>query len=371
MRIAFIYLRGRCARLAELARGEVPSEFFYGAKELADAGHTIEHFELAEQSSTRRLAAALDLLRRAYLTPPKMFGHTLASAWALAPRLNEFDCVVATVGHHAFALAACAAAGRLRTPIVAIQCGLLHHRYSAPRRAITRALMNRMHSVFFGQAEHAPTAELLHPDPARLSVNQFGVDPHFWSPGGAREDFVLAIGNDPRRDYPTLLAAAGEISVPIRMVTRLPLPEKLPANVTVLRGSWHDRAISDADIRALYRRAACVVTPLHESLQPSGQSVTLQAMACEAPAVLTQTSGLWNPDALRDCENIVLVPPANPHGLARTVRGLIEDRARAERTSSSTRTSRLLRGASAKCASARSAADERASADRGHRPRSQ
>ncbi|HYR59645.1 MAG TPA: glycosyltransferase family 4 protein [Chthoniobacteraceae bacterium] len=330
MRIAFIYLRGRSARLAELARGEVPSEFFYGAKELADAGHTIEHFEMAEQSSARTLAATLDLLRRAYLTPPKMFGHTLASAWTLAPRLNEFDCVVATVGHHAFALAACAAAGRLRTPIVAIQCGLLHHRYSAPRRAITRTLMNRMHSVFFGKAEHAPTAELLHPDPSRLSVNQFGVDPQFWSPAGEREDFVLAIGNDPRRDYATLLAAADEIGAPIQIITRLPLPEKLPANVTVLRGSWHDRAISDAEIRALYRRAACVVTPLHESLQPSGQSVTLQAMACATPAVLTRTSGLWNPDALRDGENIALVPPANPHELARTVRGVIDDRARAE-----------------------------------------
>ena len=49
------------------------------------------------------------------------------------------------------------------------------------------------------------------PDPARLSVNQFGVDPQFWSPAGEREDYVLAIGNDPRRDYQTLLAAAPEI----------------------------------------------------------------------------------------------------------------------------------------------------------------
>ena len=344
MRIAFVYLRGRRARLPDLASGEVPSEFFYGAKELADAGHTIEHFELAGQDAPKILAAALDLLRRACLTPPKMFGHTLAAAWVLASRLNEFDCVVATVGHHAFALAACAALGRLRTPIVAIQCGLLHHRYSRVRRAITQSLLNRMHSVVFGEAEHAPMLESLAPDPARVSVNQFGVDPRFWCPGGEHGDFVLAIGNDPRRDYATLLAAAGEIAAPIRIVTRLPLPEALPPNVTVLRGSWHDRVISDADLRALYRRAACVVTPLHDSLQPSGQSVTLQAMACGTPAVLTQTRGLWNPGAIRDRENILLVPPAQPHLLAAAVREVLGIPARAARLATAGRQYVLARG---------------------------
>lgn len=330
MRIAFLYLPGRLPRLAELARGEAPSEFFYGAAELAAAGHTVEHFEFADTSPSPRLAAALDLLRRAYLTPPKVFGHTFANAWELAPRLAAFDCVVATVGHHGFALAACAALGRMKTPLVTIQCGLLHQPFPALRRAITRGLLNRMHSVFFGEAEHLPTLAALDPEPARLSVSQFGVDPAFWSPGGTREDFVLAIGNDPRRDFSTLLAAAPDIAAPIRIVTRLPLPEPLPANVAVMRGSWHDRALSDADIRDLYRRAACVVVPLYDSLQPSGQSVTLQAMACGTPVVLTQTRGLWNPAALRDAENVRLVPPANPGLLARAVRDVLQGNAVAQ-----------------------------------------
>jgi glycosyltransferase involved in cell wall biosynthesis len=327
LRLAFLYLPGRRARLAELARGDVPGEFFYGAAELAAAGHTIEHFEFAETTSRPAIAAALDLLRRAYLTPPKVFGHTLVNAWNLAPQLAGFDCVVATVAHHGFALAACAALGRMKTPLVTIQCGLLHQPFPPLRRAITRALLNRMHSVFFGEAELEPTLAALAPEPSRLSVNQFGVDANFWSPGGTREDFVLAIGNDPRRDYPTLLAAAKEIAAPIRIVTRLALPAPLPPNVTVIRGSWHERALSDADIRDLYRRAACVVTPLHDSLQPSGQSVTLQAMACGAPVVLTATRGLWNPAALRDDENIRLVPPANAPRLAEAVRFVLEGKA--------------------------------------------
>ncbi len=323
LRLGFLYLPGRRSRLPELRDGTVPSEFFYGAAELAAAGHTVEHFEFGETCSSSALAAALDVLRRSYLTPPKVFGHTLLNAWNLAPQLAAFDAVVATVAHHGFALAACAALGRFNTPLVTIQCGLLHQEFSRPRRAITRALLNRMHSVFFGDAEHAPTLAQFAPEPERLCVSQFGVDPQFWTPGGTREDFVLAIGNDPRRDYPTLLAAAAKIGAPIRIVTRLPLAEPLPPNVTVLRGSWHDRALSDADIRDLYRRAACVVTPLHDSLQPSGQSVTLQAMACGTPVVLTDTRGLWNRSRLRDRENIRLVPPADSHALTAAVRDLL------------------------------------------------
>jgi glycosyltransferase involved in cell wall biosynthesis len=328
LRIAFLYLPGRRARLAELSRGDAPSEFFYGAAELAAAGHTVEHFEFSRATSSPRLAAGLDLLRRAYLTPPKVFGHTFMNAWDLAPELAGFDCVVATVAHHGFALAACAAFGRMKTPLVTIQCGLLHQTFPPPRRAITRALLNRMHSVFFGEAEHVPAQAMLSPEPQRLSVSQFGVDAEFWSPGkSAREDFVLSIGNDTRRDFATLLAAAGEIAAPIRIVTRLPLPEPLPANVTVIRGSWHDRALSDSDIRDLYRRAACVVVPLHDSLQPSGQSVTLQAMACGAPVVLTQTKGLWNPGALREGKNVRLVRPGDAKDLAAAVRAILRGNA--------------------------------------------
>ena len=323
MRLAFVYLQGRRARLAELACGEAPSEFFYGAAELAAAGHTVGHFEFGKEVPAAPIAALLDLFRRAYLTPPKLTGDTLTRAWALCPELNAFDCIVATTGHIAFALAACAAVGRLKRPIVGIQCGLLHHPYHPLRRAMTRGLLNRMHSLLFGEAERAPMLEQLGVDPSRLQVNQFGIDPRYWTPGGAREHYVLAIGNDPRRDYTTLLAAAQEIGAPIRIVTRLPLPAPLPPHVEVLRGSWRDRALSDADIRDLYRGAACVVTPLHDSIQPSGQSVTLQAMACGTPVVLTRTRGLWD-EAMAG--RVKMVAPADAGQLAAAVCGILSDK---------------------------------------------
>ena len=46
--------------------------------------------------------------------------------------------------------------------------------------------------------------------------------------------------------------------------------------------------------------------------QPSGQSVTLQASACGRPVVLTRTRGLWDPEQLRDGENVLLVAARRP-----------------------------------------------------------
>ena len=59
--------------------------------------------------------------------------------------------------------------------------------------------------------------------------------------------------------------------------------------------------------------------------QPSGQSVTLQASSCARPVVLSRTRGLWDPDGLRDGENVLLVPPGDPDALAAAVGRILAD----------------------------------------------
>ena len=72
-----------------------------------------------------------------------------------------------------------------------------------------------------------------------------------------------------------------------------------------------------------------MVVPVKDVPQPSGQSVTLQAMATGRAVVLSRTRGLWAPAELRDGGNVMLVPPADPVELAHTVNLLLDDRARA------------------------------------------
>ena len=83
-------------------------------------------------------------------------------------------------------------------------------------------------------------------------------------------------------------------------------------------------------MREAFRSAAVVVVPVKDVPQPSGQSVTLQASACGRPVVLTRTRGLWDPEALRDGENVLLVPPADPDALAEAVNRVLADPSTAE-----------------------------------------
>ena len=336
-------MQGRLARLASARAGEVPTEFFYGAIELERQGCEVGHFEFDPDQPGGAVAGVLNLLRG--IAPPKLDGRSVVQAWRLRAQLAGYDCVVATAGKIAFALALAFAAGGIRTPIVAIHCGLLNHPLNARRTWTTRRLLARMHTVLFGEAEKPPMIAAFGLPASGIAVHQFGVDADFWSPGpAAPRDLVLAVGNDGRRDFATLLAAAPEIPAEIHIVTRLPLPAPLPPNVIHHAGSWHAPEISDAELRALYRRARCVVVPLIPSAQPSGQSVTLQAMACGCPVVLTETDGLWTREYLRDGENILFVPPRDSRALAAKISAVLTDAAYAEKLGAAARATALTAG---------------------------
>lgn len=326
LRLAFLYMKGRAARLAEVERGAAPTEFFYGAIELARQGHAVTHCEIDPDFAGGLGERLLGRLWPRSARPVKMEPATLSQAFRLAPELNRADCLVATGGNIAFALAALAAVGIVRKPIVGIQCGVLNFVHGAGRRRVSAALLRRMHTLLFGEAELEPMVRFFGLPAEAISVNLFGVDTTFWRPDpAARRDIVLAIGNDGRRDFQTLISAAPLIPAPVHIVTKLPLPDPLPANVVHHRGSWHGTELSDERIRELYQRARAVVVPLQPSNQPSGQSVTLQAMACGAPVVLTETAGLWSREQLIEGENVLFVPPGASGPLAARVGQLIAD----------------------------------------------
>lgn len=347
MRVAFLYMKGRLARLAEVEQGTAPTEFFYGAIEMQRAGHEVAHFEIDPQAPAGLGERLIGRVWPPAWRPVKVEPSTVAQVWKLAPELNRADCLVATGGNIAFALAALARFGVIRRPIVGIQCGVLNFQHSSARRAISAALLRRMQTHLFGEAELAPMRQFFGLPSDVISVNLFGVDTRFWRPDpNVARDLVFAIGNDGRRDFDTLVAAASRIAAPVHIVTKLPLPEPLPANVTHHRGSWHGTELSDERIRELYQRARVVVVPLRQSNQPSGQSVTLQAMACGCPVVLTETEGLWSRAQIIDGENALLVPPRNPDQLAAAVNRLLADDTLASRLSQAGREMTLRSGSS-------------------------
>jgi glycosyltransferase involved in cell wall biosynthesis len=330
VRIAFVHYPGRLARLAAARAGDGPTEFLFGAVELERQGHEVTHHEVDPAAPTWRVARRLidDQAGRRRL-PPHASVAVLAETRRLLAALGAADVVVATTTATAIALAAWRSVGRLETPLVGIVAGLLNDPWGRSRRVTTLPLLRRMHVMLYGPGE-APGLEALDPGLAgRVHVNRFGVDTSFWSPGGTASGDVLAIGNDGHRDWATLVEAAPRIEAEITVLTRHAPPPTLPPNVRWRSADWHRSVLSDLDVRDAFRAARTVVVPVRDVPQPSGQSVTLQASACGRPVVLTRTRGLWDPEALRDGENVVLVPPEDSEALASAVGGVIGDPGRA------------------------------------------
>ena len=328
MRIAFVHYPGRLARLDDARAGRGPTEFLFGAVELEREGHDVSHHEVDPDAPAGRIARRL-VDRQAGLErlPPHLSAAALQGTRNLLPQLREADVVVATTTGTAVALAVWRRAHRLRTPLVGVVAGLLNRPWRRARRATTLPLLRAMHSMLYGPGE-APGLLALEPGLAeRVHVNPFGVDTAFWTAGDADGPGagVLAIGNDGHRDWETLVRAAPAIDAEVRILTMHPKPAALPANVRWEPADWHSRLLADTDVRGAFRGAAAVVVPVKDVPQPSGQSVTLQASACARPVVLSRTRGLWDPEALHDGENVLLVPPGDPEALGAAVSRVLAD----------------------------------------------
>jgi hypothetical protein len=314
------------ARLDAARAGEGPTEFLFGAIELERAGHAVGHYEVDPDDPSGRVARrAVDRQAGLERLPPHLSAAVLRGTRSLLPELRDAEVVVGTTTGTAMALAAWRRVGRLRTPLVGIVAGLLNRPWGRARRATTLPLLRSMHAMLYGPGE-APGLTGLDPHLAgRVHVNPFGVDTAFWSPGGTATRVVFSIGNDGHRDWDTLVRAAPAIDAEVRILTRHPRPPALPDNVSWEPADWHRRLLSDVEVRGSFRAAAVVAVPVKDVPQPSGQSVTLQASACARPVVLTRTRGLWDPDGLRDGENVLLVPPGDPDALADGVRRVLSD----------------------------------------------
>jgi glycosyltransferase involved in cell wall biosynthesis len=183
------------------------------------------------------------------------------------------------------------------------------------------------HVFFFGPADRRIAIERYGLSPEKSSVILFGVDTEFWRPmpDEPMSDFVFAVGQDPSRDFDCLAAATG--AHPTRIVTRQTVHLSPGAtHVTITAGDFFgSESLSDQDLRRIYNTACAVIVPLKDVWQPTGYSVTLQAMSCGRPVILSKIRGLWTPELLRDNENCLLVPPGDRHALGAAISRIRQD----------------------------------------------
>ncbi|HMG43702.1 MAG TPA: glycosyltransferase [Acidimicrobiales bacterium] len=158
--------------------------------------------------------------------------------------------------------------------------------------------------VFFSPNQTEVYRDLLGIPEDRLAYVPFGIDHQYFTPRDVEEEgYVLAVGRDKGRDWPTLFDAVRGTDLDVRVVCRPDDIEGLdvPANVTLLG------TVDRSTYRDLTARARVVVVATRPLAYPTGQSVTLESMALGKCCVVTDTPAMH--DYLDHEVDALLVPP--------------------------------------------------------------
>jgi glycosyltransferase involved in cell wall biosynthesis len=218
---------------------------------------------------------------------------------------------------NALAAARTACPGRRSSILAVVSCWLaqvLEGCRPARRAAYRWAYQSVDRLYYFSQNQGSVLAEHLGFGSDRLRYLAFGVDEETFVPTEEEDDdYVLVVGRDSGRDWPTLFSALDGIDLPVKLCCR---PRdiaglRVPARVEVL--GYVDRTI----YQHLLGRARVVVIAAKPLLYPSGQSVLLEAMAMARTVVVTGTPALE--DYIADGVTALVVPPGDHAALRRRV----------------------------------------------------
>ena len=315
MRFAYLFKSGRKERLGNDTAGG-PTEFFFGYPQLRESGLDIDLWQdndFGLDKSPSWPWRAINHLAWAVLGLPLWATYRLARRDARAI-LQRYDAVIVTTNAFGVALALLTRLGLCKPHLIFIAMGLVD--FATPKRILLmyRTVFRHVSVLSLGRPEVAFLKDRL-PGIA-VDYLPFGVDSRFWRPAGAAAEttpddpYVLSIGNDRHRDYATLLRAWKPDYPQLKIVTKQRIPTAyIPANVTVISGDWHRQVLNDEQIRTLMQRALFVVLPILDTIQPSGQSACLQAMACGKAVIISDIQGIWDRDMIRNDENCRLVLP--------------------------------------------------------------
>lgn len=150
----------------------------------------------------------------------------------------------------------------------------------------------------------------------------YNVDEALFSPAtdlSPEDGYVLAVGDDLSRDYPTLLAAAKESTLPFVIKSRWRPDGPVPDNITFISGRLDDNAFRD-----LYVNAKVVVLPLTPVVSAGGITSLFEAMAMGKPIVLSRSS--ISDDFITHEHDGVIVQPHDAAALGQAIHKLAADR---------------------------------------------
>ena len=322
--IIYLFKKGRVQRLENT---EIyPSEFFYGFLELRDEGFNIkllEEKDLDIHLKNILLRKFFNLLSKFILDLPlnTIFGFIFKNCFK---KFKQAKFIVATTNSLGISLSFAKSIGLIKSDILFINMGLFQKKPNKLKVIFYRYIFKKVRLLTISKKENMFLKSYLH----NLDIKYipFGVDASFWFPQKktSTEKYVLAIGNDLSRDWSMLVKTWDKDFPMLKIVTSLPVKNK-KRNINVVKGNWHTQALTDLKMRDLYCNSEFVIIPLKETLQPSGQSTCLQAMACSKAVLISNIQGIWDRTLLKNYENIIFTKPGNVIEMNKSIRLLLKN----------------------------------------------
>lgn len=141
-----------------------------------------------------------------------------------------------------------------------------------------------------------------------------------------KEQYVIAVGRDPGRDYKCLSRAIEKIGISCKLIT-LPylLDEEIlnNKNIEVLQRIPYD------ELFHLYSNCLCAVVPLKKGLDyPTGIRGVLEATTLGVPTITSRTPVLE--EYFTDGKELMFVDPGDVEQLSNAIKSLANDKALAE-----------------------------------------
>ena len=171
--------------------------------------------------------------------------------------------------------------------------------------------------MFLGEGELKKAIKIHKSSKNKFILFPFSIDTEFWNDleygKSLTKDSILFVGNDGNRDSELFLKIVNNLKdINFTAITNIEnlLNAKLP-NLNVIKGSFGSSNLSDTELKQHYISSKLVILPLRESSQPSGQSVTLQALSCRTQVIISDTEGFWDRSNFKNNNNIYLVKENN------------------------------------------------------------
>lgn len=309
--ILYIFKNGRLERLKGLNdnKKKFPSEFFYGYIQLKDKYKLISILEEKDFGIFENKSFFFRLINILNIILGKLPIGTFVSFLnkKKLKKLSNYSTIIVTTNTLGMALAMLKTFGFLNSKIVFITMGLFEISSSRWFRYLNKIFIRNVNLVTISKAETIFLNKIL--PRQKIYEMSFGVDNNFWYHKkyvSDTEKYILAVGNDLNRDWQFLADSWQAYFPKLKILTNHKI-NNTKLNVELINANFHNPVISDLDLRLLYQKSEFVIVINKNSIQPAGQSVCLQAMACGKPVIMTNTVGLWDNSKLKNNKNIILV----------------------------------------------------------------